>query len=201
VGTTSMLLLIAAVWMLIGITTAVVMGRRGYHAWSWLVMAAALGPLVIPLALTASRRPRTPALRILSAGLPGPGEVDVLVGIDGSKDAIAALHAATDLMGSRLGRLTLAGVLDRDTAETPGMWDERRRSEEALRNAVTEVSGAVPSTILLEGPPAQALMTHAVAEGYELIVIGRRGRGASTALLGSVATTLARGSDAPVLIV
>jgi nucleotide-binding universal stress UspA family protein len=54
---------------------------------------------------------------------------------------------------------------------------------------------------LLSGRPAEALRKFAVEEGHGLIVVGRRGRGASHVLLGSVASKLAHGGDVPVLIV
>jgi len=45
------------------------------------------------------------------------------------------------------------------------------------------------------------LRKYAVEEGYDLIVVGRRGHCASRLLLGKVAHTLARGGEVPVLIV
>jgi nucleotide-binding universal stress UspA family protein len=58
-----------------------------------------------------------------------------------------------------------------------------------------------PDAVLLEGKPADALARFAADGGYELIAVGRRGRGATKALLGSTAEALARGADIPVLIV
>jgi len=45
------------------------------------------------------------------------------------------------------------------------------------------------------------LRKYAVEEGYDLIVVGRRGHGASRVLLRRVADALARGGEVPVLIV
>jgi nucleotide-binding universal stress UspA family protein len=58
-----------------------------------------------------------------------------------------------------------------------------------------------PGTVLLVGQPAAALMKHAAEEGYELLVVGRRGHGASKALLGSTAMRLAHAAGVPVLVV
>ncbi|MGZ8597165.1 MAG: hypothetical protein ACXWX4_04835 [Actinomycetota bacterium] len=54
----SLLLVIAAVWVAIGVVTAVVMGRRGFSAWTWLVVGVVLRPLVVPLAIAATRERR-----------------------------------------------------------------------------------------------------------------------------------------------
>ena len=61
--------------------------------------------------------------------------------------------------------------------------------------------GRPPDCVLLTGEPSQALREHAGKEGFDLIVVGSRGRGASRALLGSVATRLAGSGSVPVLIV
>jgi len=52
----------------------------------------------------------------------------------------------------------------------------------------------------VSGSPADALGRLAEEGGYDLLAIGARGRGASKALLGSVATRLARGTGVPVFI-
>lgn len=57
-----------------------------------------------------------------------------------------------------------------------------------------------PATVLLVGYPATALMRHAVEED-EVLVVGRRGHGASKALLGSTAMRLSQEAGIPVLIV
>jgi nucleotide-binding universal stress UspA family protein len=197
---TLMLVLIAVAWVLIGAVVALVMGRRGFHAWSWLVAGVVLGPLSVPLAVSATRRTPPTLFRAVSEGMAGPGEVDVLVGVDGSDESRVALTSALDLLGTRIGRLTLAAVVDRDTAETPGLWEDEARAAACLE----EMSGAVttprPGTVLLEGSAAQALMGYASSEGYEMVAVGHRGRGASIAVLGSVATRLAKDPSVPVLI-
>jgi nucleotide-binding universal stress UspA family protein len=166
----------------------------------WLVLAIVFGPLVLPLAVRALHHDRPGLLRRLSTGHPGPGSVDVLVGIDGSEAAVDALRSVIDILGDRLGRLTLAAVVDYDVAMGSGLAEERDRAETQLRRAAG-VIGLVPGTIVLSGRPAEALRKHAVEEGYELMAVGRRGGGASRTLLGSVAAELARGGDVPVLIV
>ena len=55
--------------------------------------------------------------------------------------------------------------------------------------------------MVLEGKPADALVECARANGVDLVAVGRRGRGLSQAVLGSVATQLNRRADGLVLVV
>jgi len=201
VDATAALFLVAFVWVSIGVIIAIVMGRRGFHAWSWLIVGVAFGPLAIPLALSARRRETPTLFRTVADGMPGPGEVDVLVGVDGSDECRAALRSSLELFGPRIGRLTLAAVVDRDTADTPGLWEEEARAESCLDELAGAVATPPPRSVLLEGDPARALMRFAVSEDYEVVAVGHRGRGASKSLLGSVASQLAKETEVPVLIV
>ena len=192
--------IVVLAWALFGVSTALVMGRRGHRPFMWLVLTIAFGPLVLPLAASALRHHRQGLVQRLSFGHAGTGTVDVLGGIDGSSEAEQAIVSAIHMLGSRLGRVTLASVVDYDIAADSGMAEEKDRASTAIARAAS-ATGVQPETILLSGRPAEALRKRAVEEGYELIVIGRRGRGASRVLIGSVASELARGAEVPVLVV
>jgi nucleotide-binding universal stress UspA family protein len=58
-----------------------------------------------------------------------------------------------------------------------------------------------PELQLMSGPAARTLDTIAAEDGYGLLVVGARGAGMSSVLLGSVATILAARASLPVLIV
>lgn len=197
-------MIIAGSWALVGVAASIVMGRRGHSPFTWLLLGAILGPLAIPLALLAlrdeRRDPRVKA-RPLREGTLGSGTVDVLVGIDGSVQSSAALRAATDLFAERIGRLTLAGVIDYDIAISGRTWDTERLATETLERSAASVGVMGVGTVLLVGQPAAALMTHAVEGGYDVLLVGRRGHGASKALLGSTAMRLVNTAEIPVLVV
>jgi hypothetical protein len=53
---TAALALAMAAWLAIGVVTGRAMGRRGHDGFTWLVLGATLGPLVVPLALSTWRR-------------------------------------------------------------------------------------------------------------------------------------------------
>jgi len=195
-------LIVVAGWAAIGVVTGLVMGRRGFSAWAWLFIGVVLGPLVVPLAFASIREGRPVMLERLSEGRPSGGGTNVLIGIDGSDGASDAARASLAVVGSALGRCTLAGVIDRDTARAPAALRlERERLQEALQAVAGSIPRVEPDIVLLEGKPVDALTRFAAEGGYELIVVGRRGRGATKALLGSTAEALARGGDIPVLIV
>ena len=203
---TSVLLLILAAWVAIGVVTGVVMGRRGHDPFGWLLLGVALGPLVLPVAMGAQRGQDTPAPRRVAPGRRAGGSVDLLVGIDGSPQAAAALDAAVDLVGSRLGRLTLAAVADLDA--TVARQEEEVRLREVLRGQASRIQPRLdaegvpvaPELVVLYGRPAEALAAHALAGGFGLLAVGTRGAGVTRRLLGSVAGSLAAGTPVPVLL-
>ena len=190
----TVVLVVAVSWISIGLTLSLVMGRRGHDAFSWLLLGTVFGPLGLVFAAEARTEERlSPALVAARRGS-GPGSVAVLAGIDGSPESEAALIAAAELLGPRLGRLTLATVIPYDC----GVARERtaRATLERERKSVT--SG--PRLELLRGRPAPVLLERAVEDGYDLLVIGTRGTGASKAFLGSTAVDVAEWARVPVLL-
>jgi nucleotide-binding universal stress UspA family protein len=200
VNASQIFIVVALAWGLLGVSTALVMGRRGHQPFMWLMLAIVFGPLVLPLAVNALLHDRLGLFERLSSGRRGAGSVDVLVGTDGSPEAESACRSAIQMLGSRLGRLTLAAVVDYDVAVGSGLAEENERARTGLMRTA-DATGLRPEALLLSGRPAEVLRKYAVEEGYDLIVVGRRGHGASRLLLGSVADALARGGEVPVLIV
>lgn len=193
---------IVVVWMLFGIVYAIGMGRRGYDPWSWGAIGAIFGPLVIPLAIGLRRRRPLGEPLIAHAGRAGNG-LTALVGVDGSDESIAAVRSVTSLLGDRLGSLILATVIDSDAAKAihTSRGKVFERDAQAILEKATRSAGAVdPTTLVLEGNPADALAACAKLNDVDLIAVGRRGRGLSEALLGSVVERLARQSETLVLI-
>lgn len=183
-------------WFTIGLVLSVVMARRGHDAFAWLVIGMFLGPIAIGLAVYTGLRPDgQPPVVVAEPGNSG-GSVDVLVGADGSPQARAAADAAVELLGSRLGRLTLARALTFYSGT-----DAQIDAERALREEASRLKGLEPGLELVEGEPAPALLELAAGAGYDLLVIGTRGTGLSTELMGSTALALARHSKLPVLLV
>lgn len=183
-------------WVVEAFVLGYVMGRRGYEGFAWTVVGMALGPIAVVVALYYVRRPPSREPVVLHLGRHGRGHVDVLVGVDGSPESIAAIRHARALLGSRIGRLTIATVVAVDA--TP---DNEHRARHLLQDAAAEAGGLDPNIVVLRGSPVVSLRHYAETLGYELIAVGTRGEGRTHALVGSVATGLSRGRGVPVLLV
>lgn len=196
--------MVALGWVLVGVAGALWMVRRG-HDPRWAVIAVALGPIFVPIALErVERRPR------LAVSGPAPPEREektrhgprVLIGLDGSVESQEALDWVLGILGSHSRILMLAEVVCYDATEDVADADviaaSQRLSSSAAR--AQDVGGQIRFAVLA-GPPAEALRWFAEDQGVDLIVVGRRGRGLSTRLLGSVSSGLVRHSRLPVLVV
>lgn len=83
-------IVVALAWGLLGVSAALVMGRRGHQPFMWLMLGIVFGPLVLPLAVNALLHDRPGLFQRLSNGRPGTGGIDVLAGTDGSTEAESA---------------------------------------------------------------------------------------------------------------
>ena len=159
-------------WLAIGVVAVEVMRRRGHDTFAWAVPFLFLGPLAVPLAITADRnRPVEPP-----RPLP-PGGLDLLVAHDGTADSQAALDAALGMLGTQMTSVTLAAVVDIEAASTVRGQDTQREAQARLDALAGDLSTrtAVPvATVILFGEPAHALQHYALENGYELIVAGSR---------------------------
>jgi nucleotide-binding universal stress UspA family protein len=213
VSYTVFLSLLMVTFACIGFVLAIVMGRLGHSPFAWGLLGLLLGPIALLLALVEVRSERPWWTRLVASGDPGSGPVDVLVGIDGSPESAAATTAALELLSDRVGRLTLVAVTEVDDSvagreERDRLRQELERQAEAVRawqqeqrRTVKAVRPVIPELQLMSGPPARTLDTIAAEDGYGLLVVGARGAGMSSVLLGSVATKLAARASVPVLVI
>ena len=187
---------LAAGWLLEALVLGVLMRRRGFDPYVWTLLGLFLGPVALFLAASRIISPPAAEVHHVAAGHVGSGSLNVLVGVDGSPDADAAVGRLKSLVGGPTHRITLARVAALDAPKD----DEQRAVDELnkLSNAYPELDA---ETVVLHGPPAETLQSYAKQEGFDLIVVGSRGTGRKTALTGSVASKLARGSGVPVLVV
>ena len=200
---------IAVAWVAVGAAVGVIEARHGSWHRGWLV-SAIFGPFSVPLALHRWRAER-PLPTVLTTGRVQRGPVDLLIGMDGSEASLSAALLAVRLFGSRVRRVTLAAVLDVDTAEPhadnvlhPKPWPEEllaRANLELAAAALKEHLVQSPGSVILAGAPGDALERYAIDENYEVIVVGCRGRGLSKLLLGSCASRLACNTHVPVLLI
>jgi len=142
--------------------------------------------------------------------VPEPREVDgaaprVIVGMDHSPAAAAALTAAVDQARRRGARLV--PVFVHEPLEAPrgrGYAAGLSRLEDSERHRLDDAARAagaadVQSEVLVGHPSGQLL---AAARPQDLLVVGSRGRGGFAGLLlGSTSTQLAQHAPCPVLVV
>jgi nucleotide-binding universal stress UspA family protein len=196
---TRALVIVALTWLVIGLVVGVVMRRRGHDFWIWLVLGAILGPLALPLAIERARL-HPVDLRYRPATEKTVGGFDVLAGIDGSEESVAAVRSALALFGDSVTSLSLAMVLDYEAASSYTGAEIRAEAEDQLARVVREIGFEPVSATLLFGRPDEALRQYALECGIELIVVGARGHGLSEALFGSVTGRLVGGAGVPILV-
>ncbi|MGE2732797.1 universal stress protein [Mycolicibacterium vaccae] len=197
--TLSLVVAFVVVWLLTGTITGVWLVRRG-HDIRWILIALMLGPIFVPIALERVDRegPRRASQDRTADSWPASGAARVVVGWDGSAQAEAALAAANRLF-SATGELVLAEVVPYEAADDP-QQSAVSAAWERLSDVVAQ-SATAPRHEVLVGAPAEALAQLARQVDADVIVVGRRGRGLSRRVLGSVSTSLLEQAPVPVLVV
>lgn len=134
----------------------------------------------------------------------------IVVGVDGSEGSLEALRFALEearLRGGKVSALfawSIPFVADVPTGLLPELMDDFRADAETLLEeqiaAAGDAGGVEIERIVVEGPPAQALVGE--SEGAALLVVGSRGRGGFKGLLlGSVSSQCAHHAPCPVVVV
>jgi nucleotide-binding universal stress UspA family protein len=133
----------------------------------------------------------------------------ILVPLDGSVLAEAALAPATELARERRAKLVLLRAAEAHTslmADPTGAQVAAVRDAEQyladVRDRVLRGSGVDVDVSVWYGPPAQAIVEAAQYRKADLIVMSSHGRsGLGRLVLGSVAETVLRRSETPILLI
>ena len=139
----------------------------------------------------------------------------ILVGIDGSEVSLKALEQAVDLarqLGSEITVVSVINEMKMPFSAEFGLWAREshenliRKVLESLNSAIVKIGENHPNmkveARIEEGRPAKKITEIADTEGFDLIVIGRRGNGlVDRLIMGSVSSEVVRTSHTPVLIV
>jgi nucleotide-binding universal stress UspA family protein len=135
---------------------------------------------------------------------------NILVAVDGSPDADAALVHAAALARDQRARLTLVTAVPQVPATAllasgaaPPRSEVVRHYADLLRMAADTLPQDVSvTTLLVEGPPARALIERSRSGAFDLIVMGSHGHGRlHTSLLGCVSQKVLHASPIPVLLI
>jgi nucleotide-binding universal stress UspA family protein len=146
------------------------------------------------------------------ADVTGPDPTrSILVAIDGSRHAAAAVEQATAIAARDGARMTLIHVLARPHVTLvagpyippPLPVFNEQEAEALLEQLADAVAEGIPvHTIVRPGNPADEILKRAEGSQHDLIVIGSRGHGAAASmLLGSVSRAVVHRSEVPVLVV
>jgi nucleotide-binding universal stress UspA family protein len=173
----------------------------------------------IPMDTAATGPATTAGDQFGATGGPDDAGPRIVVGVDGSPGARAALvpalvtaarrGAALDVIAAYPVPLVWTGgaLLDIPDAEAVRVDTERRarelidevRAEESLA-VVPGIAAVAVRVVAAEGRPVRVLLD--ASEGADLLVVGSRGRGAMrSALLGSVALHCVTNAPCPVIVV
>ena len=134
---------------------------------------------------------------------------NILVAVDGSPDAEAAIQHATALARDQRARLTLVTAVPQLPATAllasgaaPPRSEVVKHYADMLRKAADTLPDDVSvTTLLVEGPAAKALIERARSGAFDLIVMGSHGHGRlHQSLLGCVSQKVLHASPIPVLL-
>ncbi len=138
----------------------------------------------------------------------------LVVGYDGSESSQKALEKAIALAKELNAELHIVGVVrpfefaaidyippeEIEEYEKEEMTKEEKYLSEAKK--IAEKEGIEPFTKVMEGEPAEELMSYADENDCDLIIIGHRGVGGfKRMLLGSTASNLVKYANQSVLVV
>jgi nucleotide-binding universal stress UspA family protein len=134
----------------------------------------------------------------------------LVVGIDGSDGARAAVEEAVELAARLRAKVTFVHALSAprsfvgDPLYQDVLSDELECGRIALAEAaeLAEAEGVDARTEIVEGDAAEGLLLLARERDADVIVVGSRGLGSIRgALLGSVSRAITKHADLPVLVV
>ncbi|MEX1254071.1 MAG: universal stress protein [Dehalococcoidia bacterium] len=200
--------------LIFGALSALAASRWGRDPFAWLFLGSAVGPIAFLLLVFVHQDD----LRRARPGLAGPGSraaavagPRVLVPVDGSAPSERAVRYVVERLGPRLSEVSILGVLAIERAEGQSAEEgspRRRDLEQEIQRhlgsagASLRAAGLVCKPIIRFGDPATEILEVVGKDAYDLVVMGRRGRGwAAKALLGSVSEKVVREASCPVTLV
>jgi nucleotide-binding universal stress UspA family protein len=142
---------------------------------------------------------------------------NILVGSDGSEQALKAAGVAGDLAKTLGARATLVHVVRpvSPTLGIPGLgvatidltgveehyWEVAQAILDQTEKAFVDAGGPPPQRMVLSGKPSAAMATYAQEQGIDLIVVGGSGAGLAEFIVGSTTSNICHRASCSVLVV
>jgi nucleotide-binding universal stress UspA family protein len=210
--------LVVVIWfasnLVFGALSAYAASRWGRDPFAWLLGGALLGLFGFAVLLALRRDD----IRRSRRGLAGSGartgakpEVRVLIPVDGSPSSARAVQHVIDHFAANLDEVGVVGVLPIESAAGITAAEDslrRRRLEEDMEQhlgpacASLRAAGIACQPITRFGDPGDEILLLAQEGDYDLIVMGRRGRGRlAEFLLGSVSEKVTKAAPCAVTVV
>lgn len=193
-------LVVLLTWVSLGTFAFVVfLARHGRRDLRWFMIAALLGPIFLPIAAEMDRRgqsiehwstPRDTTTRA--------GSWSALVAVDGSEESHEVVDDLARLAQGSGAQVHLIHVLDPDDAEEEDVAAAHRMLDECA-DRLAGVGGRLVREVAA-GDTARVILEYAEAHGVDVLVIGRKGRGLSKHLVGSIAEHLVKRAPQAVLV-
>ncbi len=194
------------IWVSLGVAAVIIfIARHGRGSWHWYAIGVVLGPILLPIAADLDRRSDrltqwTTGPRDGGESSPEPAAppaVSVLAAVDGSEESDQAVRDIVRLVGPG-SHLYLITVLDPDVVDAAAT----SAAETRLREHTDRLDPHQVTVVceVASGDPVQVILETAAVNAVDLIVVGRRGRGLSHHLIGSVADQVVHRSPVPVLV-
>ncbi|MDD5038936.1 MAG: universal stress protein [Dehalococcoidales bacterium] len=139
----------------------------------------------------------------------------ILVATDGSEAAIRGVQYAAHFANKLGSKVSLIHVVEFPLVPLSVIGtneESRRKFAEELRESGRSIirlsqkpladAGIAANYEVMEGRPADVICNYAKEKGFDLIIVGNRGRGkVSSLLLGSVSNEVVQAATCPVLVV
>jgi len=195
-------LAVIAGWALVGLIIALVYRRAGHSTVVFATLGLVLGPLTILLFGDLRDDDDTPAIVVRASPVGGQARngLRVMLAVDENEASTMSAVAAVRMLGPAIERLTIASVIDYETAWAPRQSDEPLPREGHLVETAEQCGHPDAQLLLLAGRTDRALLAHANAVGTDLLVVSNRRHRWSALLLGSTVARLARRAGIAVLI-
>lgn len=191
-------LMLLVFWVSLGLLAAVYLGRSGRRSPGWFAIGVVMGPLLLPVAVEVAQR--GPQVLVASESSGPRATTTALAAIDGSRESEKALEDAAEMLTGNDVQFILVAVLDPDIGEHDP-YAARAIEADLREHAATLTLGDVPPAFeVLAGDPAKVILERASRDDIDVIVLGRRGKGLTQMIMGSVADQVVRRSPRPVLL-